>query len=269
LPYGGLYHNLASNYQPNQVEYLDSMANQIILEVKNLKKKFGEFEAVKGISFSLRKGEILGLLGPNGAGKTTTIQCILGLIHPTSGTIKVFDMEMPKNKQEILGRVNFSSAYVSLPTNLKVWENLYTFARLYSVPNLKQKVKELADFFDINDLLGKMYGTLSSGQATRVNLVKALLNCPELLFLDEPTASLDPDIADRVRKYLKAVQQKSNITILYTTHNMLEVEELCDRAIFINEGKIVTEGTPKMLIEKFGMKDLNEVFISLARKDQK
>lgn len=243
------------------------MTNDIILEVKNLRKKFAEFEAVKGISFSLKKGEILGLLGPNGAGKTTTIQSILGLIHPTSGKIKVFNMQMPENKQEILGKVNFSSAYVSLPTNLKVWENLYTFARLYTVPNLKQKVTELADFFDINDLMNKMYGTLSSGQATRVNLVKALLNSPELLFLDEPTASLDPDIADRVRKYLKAVQQKSNIAILYTTHNMLEVEELCDRAIFISEGKIVTEGTPEKLIKQFGLKDLNEVFIKIARKE--
>ncbi len=237
----------------------------VILEVKNLRKKFKQFEAVKGISFSLKKGEILGLLGPNGAGKTTTIQSILGLIHPTSGTIKIFGKQMPDNRQEILSRVNFSSAYVSLPTNLKVWENLYTFARLYNVQQFKQKVKELADFFEINDILEKMYGQLSSGQATRVNLVKALLNSPELLFLDEPTASLDPDIADRVRVYLKQIQQKDNITILYTTHNMMEVEQLCDRAIFINEGKIVTEGTPKKLIKKFGKKDLNEVFIKIAR----
>ena len=241
---------------------------EVILEVKNLRKKFKDFKAVKGISFYLKKGEILGLLGPNGAGKTTTIQSILGLIHPTSGKIRIFGKEMPKDKQEILGRVNFSSAYVSLPTNLKIWENLYTFARLYSVPNFKKRVQELADFFDINDLMPKMYGTLSSGQATRVNLVKALLNFPELLFLDEPTASLDPDIADRVRKYLKQIQQKNNITILYTTHNMLEVEELCDRAIFINEGKIVSEGTPKQLIKEFGKKDLNEVFIKIARKEE-
>lgn len=244
------------------------MADNIILEVKNLTKKFGSFEALKGISFVLKKGEILGLLGPNGAGKTTTIQSILGLIHPTSGSIKIFGKQMSEFKEEILSRVNFSSAYVSLPTNLKVWENLYTFARLYNVPNFKQKVQDLADFFQINDILNKMYGTLSSGQATRVNLVKALLNSPELLFLDEPTASLDPDIADRVRKYLKAIQQQSNLTILYTTHNMLEVEELCDRAIFINEGKIVTIGTPQELIKRFGKKDLNEVFIKIARQEE-
>ncbi|MBI2596597.1 ABC transporter ATP-binding protein [Candidatus Daviesbacteria bacterium] len=238
----------------------------VILEVKNLRKKFGKFEAVKGISFNLKKGEILGLLGPNGAGKTTTIQSILGLIHPTSGVVSIFGKKMPGDREEILSRVNFSSAYVSLPTNLKIWENLYTFARLYNVPDFKQKVKDLAGFFQINDLMGKMYGTLSSGQATRVNLVKALLNSPQLLFLDEPTASLDPDIADRVRRYLKIFQKQDNLTILYTTHNMGEVEELCDRAIFINEGKIITQGTPKQLVRRFGKKDLNEVFIKIARE---
>lgn len=243
------------------------MTDEIILTVKNLTKKFGQFEALRGISFSLKKGEILGLLGPNGAGKTTTIQCILGLIKPTSGKIKIFDKDIASNRGEILSRVNFSSAYVSLPTNLKVWENLYTFARLYSVKNFKDRIKELVDFFVIEDLMPKLYGNLSSGQTTRVNLVKALLNSPELLFLDEPTASLDPDIADRVRKYLKQVQQKSNISILYTTHNMMEVEEMCDRAIFINEGRIVTEGTPQKLIKRFGLRDLNEVFIKIARRD--
>ena len=242
------------------------LMSQVILEVKNLTKLFGKFEALKGVSFNLKKGEILGLLGPNGAGKTTTIQCILGLIKPTSGKIKIFDKDLALHREEILSRVNFSSAYVSLPTNLKVWENLYTFARLYGIKDYKTKIKELVDFFKIENLMPKLYGTLSSGQTTRVNLVKALLNSPELLFLDEPTASLDPDIADRVRKYLKTIQQSNNLTILYTTHNMTEVEEICDRAIFINEGKIVTEGTPKELVKKFGKKDLNEVFIKIARK---
>lgn len=244
------------------------MANKIILEVKHLTKKFGQFEAIKGISFVLKKGEILGLLGPNGAGKTTTIQCILGLIKPTSGKIKIFDQDMRLNREEILSRVNFSSAYVSLPTNLKVWENLYTFARLYNIKDFKQRIKQLVDFFAIENLLPKLYGTLSSGQTTRVNLVKALLNSPQLLFLDEPTASLDPDIADRVRKYLKKVKEKENLTILYTTHNMTEVEEVCDRAIFINEGKITTQGSPQKLIKQFGLRDLNEVFIKIARKEK-
>lgn len=239
----------------------------VVLEVRNLRKKFGKFEALKGVSFNLKKGEILGLLGPNGAGKTTTIQCILGLIKPTSGKIKIFGQDMAQNREEILSKVNFSSAYVSLPTNLKVWENLYTFARLYGVKDFKIKIKELVDFFKIENLMPKLYGTLSSGQTTRVNLVKSLLNSPELLFLDEPTASLDPDIADRVRKYLKTIQQSNNLTILYTTHNMMEVEEMCDRAIFINEGRIVTEGTPQKLIKRFGLRDLNEVFIKIARQE--
>ncbi len=243
----------------------------VILKVKNLTKVFGSpaggQTAVDNISFEAKEGEILGLLGPNGAGKTTTIQMILGLIEPTFGSVEVFGKDIAKHRDEILNLVNFSSAYVSLPTNLKVRENLYTFARLYTVKNYVQVVKELADFFDINPLMEKLYGSLSSGQATRVNLVKALLNSPKLLFLDEPTASLDPDIADRVRKYLKEIQKQRNLTIVYTTHNMAEVEELCDRAIFINEGKIVTEGTPAELIKRFGLKDLNEVFIKLARRE--
>ena len=180
---------------------------QTLLKVSNLTKTYGTFTAVNNISFQVQEGEILGLLGPNGAGKTTTIQMILGLIIPTSGTVKIFGKDMPKNSHEILQQVNFSSAYVSLPTNLKVWENLYTFARLYEVPNYKEKVKELVDFFDITPFFDKLYGSLSSGQSTRVNLAKSLLNSPRLLFLDEPTSSLDPDIADRIRKYLKQVQK--------------------------------------------------------------
>lgn len=239
----------------------------ILLKASNLSKHFGKTKAVDNISFEIKQGEILGFLGPNGAGKTTTIQMLLGLIKPTHGSISVFNLDLQKHRAEILQRVNFSSAYVSLPGNLKVWENLYTFARLYNVKNYKQKVKELTDFFEITPLLPKTYASLSSGQATRVNLTKALLNKPELLFLDEPTASLDPDIADKIRKYLKKIQKDHNLTILYTTHNMMEVEELCDRAIFINEGKIITEGSPTMLIKKFGLRDLNEVFIKIARKD--
>ena len=237
-----------------------------ILTVRNLSKTFNGARAVRNISFSVAKGEIVGLLGPNGAGKTTTIQMILGLIKPTRGTITVFGKNLETHRMEILSEVNFSSAYISLPGNLKVWENLYTFARLYGVKNYKKRVEELARFFEITPLLSKLYVRLSSGQATRVNLAKALLNSPKLLFLDEPTSSLDPDIADRVRKLLKKIQKEQALTILYTTHNMIEVEELCDRAIFIHQGKIVTEGTPKQLIKRFGLKDLNEVFIKIARK---
>lgn len=238
-----------------------------ILTVKHLTKVFNGTTAVKNISFELYEGEILGFLGPNGAGKTTTIQMILGLITPSKGKITIFGKDMQHNREEILQMVNFSSAYVSLPTNLKVWENLYTFARLYGIKDYKKRVKELAEFFNITLLMNKLYGTLSSGQATRVNLTKSLLNSPKLLFLDEPTASLDPDIADRTRKMLKKIQSEQGVTIFYTTHNMTEVEKLCNRAIFINEGKIVTEGTPEKLIKRFGMQDLNEVFIKIARND--
>jgi ABC-2 type transport system ATP-binding protein len=239
-----------------------------LLTAKNLTKHFGKFTAVNNISFDIKEGEILGFLGPNGAGKTTTIQMLLGLITPTKGTVKIFGKNFADHKEEILGLVNFSSAYVSLPTNLKVWENLYTFARLYGVKNYKKRVDELVNFFDIEKLMPKMYGSLSSGQATRVNLAKSLLNSPKLLFLDEPTASLDPDIADRTRKFLKEIQKKQKVTILYTTHNMAEVEELCDRAIFINEGRIIEEGTPKKLVKEFGLKDLNDVFIKIARGEE-
>lgn len=240
-----------------------------LLKVSHLTKVFKETKVVNDVSFEMSEGEILGFLGPNGAGKTTTIQMILDLIQPTSGKVEIFGKEMHANKGEILQQVNFSSAYVSLPTNLTVKENLYTFARLYGVKNYKEKVSELVEFFDISPFFTKLYGSLSSGQATRVNLAKSLVNSPRLLFLDEPTSSLDPDIADRIRKFLKKIQKENNITILYTTHNMSEVEELCSRVIFINEGKIITEGTPQKLIKEFGLKDLNEVFIKIAREEEK
>lgn len=238
-----------------------------VLKVSGLSKKFDGFSAVDDVSFTVRKGEIVGFLGPNGAGKTTTIQMILGLIKPTEGKVTVFGLNIEDHREEVLQKVNFSSAYVSLPGNLKVFENLYTFARLYGVKDYRKKVSELASFFQITPLLSKLYVQLSSGQATRVNLVKALINDPELLFLDEPTASLDPDIADRTRKLLKKIQKERNLTILYTTHNMIEVEELCDRVIFINEGKIVSIGKPEELTAQFGLRDLNEVFIKIARED--
>ncbi|KKQ67081.1 MAG: ABC transporter, ATPase subunit [Candidatus Daviesbacteria bacterium GW2011_GWA2_38_24] len=238
-----------------------------LIKVTKLTKVYGKNTVVDSISFEAYKGEILGLLGPNGAGKTTTIQMILGLIEPTKGKVRIFGKDMKTHREEILSKVNFSSAYVSLPTNLKVWENLYTFARLYDVKDYKKRVRDLVDFFDINPIVNKLYGQLSSGQATRVNLVKALLNSPKLLFLDEPTASLDPDIADRVRRYLKSIQKKEEITVIYTSHNMAEIDELCNRVIFINEGKLVTEGSPKKLVKQFGLRDLNEVFIKIAREE--
>lgn len=236
-----------------------------LIEVRHLTKKFRDVTAVDDISFAIQEGLITGLLGPNGAGKTTTIQMILDLVTPTSGEIFIFGKDMRRNREEILGQLNFSSAYITLPGNLTVRENLSTFARLYGVKDRKERILELAEFFDIAPLLPKKTGSLSTGQLTRVNLAKALLNKPRLLLLDEPTASLDPDIADRTRTMLRDIQQKQNVTILYTSHNMTEVEELCERVLFINRGKLVDEGAPKELVAKYGRKDLNEVFLTIAR----
>lgn len=238
-----------------------------IVEVKNLAKTFGKTPAVKGISFDVYEGEICGLLGPNGAGKTTTIQMLLDLITPTSGEIKIFGKHMKGHREEIISAMNFSSPYVSLPGNLRVIENLKTFARLYGVKDINGKIAELADFFDIKDFMGKMTSSLSTGQLTRLNLAKALLNDPKLLLLDEPTSSLDPDIADRTRKMLLKIRAEKGVTMLYTSHNMEEVEEICDRVIFIQHGKLKDQGTPNELIKKYGRKDLNDVFLHIARNE--
>lgn len=237
-----------------------------VIETENLVKNFGNFCAVDNLSLNIEEGKITGLLGPNGAGKTTTIQMMLDIITPTSGSIKIFGLPLHKNREEILSQMNFSSPYVQLPTNLTVMENLKTFGRLYGVKNITKKIEEMADYFEIRNLLSKMTSALSTGQLTRVNLTKAFLNDPKLLLLDEATASLDPDIADKTRKVLKKIQKEKNVSILYTSHNMAEIEELCDRVIFINHGKIRDDGTPEDLIKKFGLKDLNDVFLTIARE---
>lgn len=236
-----------------------------IIEVKDLVKVFGSVRAVNGLSFFVEEGTITGLLGPNGAGKTTTIQMLLDLITPTSGTIRIFGKEYRQDREAILEKLNFSSPYVSLPGNLTVYENLLTFGRLYGVKRLRDKVEELADFFDIRGFLKKLTYNLSTGQLTRLNLTKALLNDPKLLLLDEPTASLDPDIADRTRMLLMRIQKEKGVTILYTSHNMEEVEEICDRVIFIQHGRLNDEGTPAELVKKYGHEDLNDVFLHIAR----
>lgn len=237
------------------------------LEIKNLVKDFGAFRAVDNLSFSVEKGGITAFLGPNGAGKTTTIQMILDIITPTSGDIIIFGKNFKDHKEEILGKINFSSPYVSLPTNLTVMENLLTFARLYGVKNPKTKIETLAEEFEIKHLLSRMTASLSTGQLTRVNLAKAFVNDPELLLLDEPTASLDPDIAEKTLSILTKMQKERGVTVLYTSHNMAEIEKICDRVIFINKGVIREEGTPAELIEKLGHKDMNDVFIDLAREE--
>ncbi len=245
------------------------MENKPAVKIENLVKKFNDVTAVDDLSFAIEAGKITGLLGPNGAGKTTTIQMILDIITPTSGRIEIFGSNNAKNREEALAQINFSSPYVSLPGNLKVWENLATFARLYGVKNVRAKIEALADFFGIREFLGKMTYSLSTGQLTRLNLTKALLNDPKLLLLDEPTASLDPDMADKTRQMLKRIQQELGVTILYTSHNMAEVEEICDYVIFIQKGKLKDQGTPADLVKKYGHEDLNDVFLTIARQDEK
>ena len=215
-----------------------------ILTVTNLTKKFGKFTAVNNISFSLREGEILGLLGPNGAGKTTTIDILLGVTKPTSGKITIFNLPFEENRVQILKQMNFSAAYINLPWSLKVWENLYTFARLYEVDGFKEKVQKLMKEFKLYNLKDKPTDSLSSGQLTRLYLCKAFINNPRLLLLDEPTAFLDPDVADLMRKYILKEVKTKKTSILFTSHNMAEVTEICDRVIFLNRGKIIAKDTP-------------------------
>ncbi|HEX9689867.1 MAG TPA: ABC transporter ATP-binding protein [Thermoanaerobaculia bacterium] len=241
------------------------MLQPLVLEVEHLTKRFDEVTAVGDVSFSACRGEILGLLGPNGAGKTTTIQLLLGLTTPTSGRIRLLGMDLHRHRREILQRVNFSSAYISLPFNLSVRENLDVFARLYGVRDRRQRIAELLELFEIPDVAGSVTGKLSSGQVTRVNLCKAFLNDPEVLFLDEPTASLDPDIAEKVRKALKRVQRERGVTIVYTSHNMREIELVCDRVIFLSHGTLVAEGTPAEILARADAESLEQVFITIAR----
>ena len=236
-----------------------------IVQVEHLRKEFDGTVAVVDVSFTVQCGEIVGVLGPNGAGKTTTIQVLLGLTTPTSGTVRIFGQDLEKQRVEILQRCNFSSAYTGLPSNLKVWENLLIFSKIYGVNGHREKTNQLLDLFEIGHLRKKITGHLSSGESTRVNLCKALLNDPELLMLDEPTASLDPDIADKVRKLLRRIQREKGITMIYTSHNMRDVEEVCDRVLFLHKGRIIAGGTPQEVVVKFQQKSLEDVFISVAR----
>jgi ABC-2 type transport system ATP-binding protein len=241
-------------------------ASGIVLESRGLEKRFGGIWAVRGISLEVGRGEIVGLLGPNGAGKTTTIQLFLGLTTPTKGRIFLFGRELKRHKREILARVNFSSAYTALPTNLTVRENLDVFSRLYGISRPKEKVSELLGLFELQGTEDTVSGALSSGQLTRLNLCKAFLNDPEILFLDEPTASLDPDIARKVRKILLHIQRERNVTMIYTSHNMQEIQKVCERIVFLSRGTILTQGTAQEILERYGSPSLEDFFISLAEE---
>jgi ABC-2 type transport system ATP-binding protein len=236
-----------------------------VVQVENVRKEFGSFTAVSDVSFCVKRGEIVGLLGANGAGKTTLIQMLLGLLSPTAGLIRIFGMDPEKDRISILKRANFSSAYIAMPYNLKVVENLDVFAGLYRVKNARKKIDDLLELFGVAHLKTRMTGRLSSGESTRVNLCKALLNDPEILFLDEPTASLDPDIADKVRKLLTQYKREHNTTMIYTSHNMKDVEELCDRILFVAGGKIIADGRSEDVLARFEKSSLEELFIKIAR----
>lgn len=239
-----------------------------VLKVSNLTKRFGDFTAVDGVSFEIRPGEILGLLGPNGAGKTTTIQMLLGLVTPTAGSIHMFNLDLCIHREEILQQVNFSSTYIAMPQSLTVEENLWVVARLYGLSDIARRVQDIVTKLEMEEFRDKVTRKLSSGQMTRLTLAKAFLTEPRILFLDEPTASLDPDVAQKIRALLKEERQSSGLSILYTSHNMREMEEMSDRIIFLQRGRIVAEGTAQDLVAQFGKSDLEEVFLKFAREQE-
>ena len=238
------------------------------IRVEKLVKRFGEVVAVNELSFDVPRGEICALLGGNGAGKTTTISMLLGLLIPSTGKIEILGADMLRDRYRVLSMINFSSPYVDLPKRLTSRENLMVYSRLYGIRNPKERVAGLAKDLDIDGLLDRPLGELSSGQKTRVSLAKSLLNEPDLLLLDEPTASLDPETADWVRTYLKNFQQDRGATILLASHNMSEVERLCDDVVMMKEGSIVDRASPTDLLTKYGRANLEDVFLDIARGRQ-
>jgi len=238
---------------------------QPVIQVKDVSKYYGEVLAVDSINFTVGQGAICALLGGNGAGKTTTLSMLLGLLLPTSGHIVVLGEDMLRHRYRVLPRMNFSSPYVDLPHRLTVAENLTVYARLYGLKQVKPRLKQLADDLDIDGFMPRHYGSLSAGQKTRVALAKALLNEPELLLLDEPTASLDPDTADRIRHYLLRYKARTDATLMLASHNMVEVERICTDVIMMRAGLIVDRGTPQSLLARYGRQNLEQVFLDIAR----
>jgi len=236
------------------------------IKVQNLTKKFKNYFAVNNINFTLEKNKTLGLLGPNGCGKTTSIGMMLGLITPSSGEVLINNQNVnSSNRNDLLSRMNFASPYIELPKKLTVRQNLEVYGRLYGIKDLKNRIEEISNDLNLNNFLIKKTGELSSGQKNRVSLAKSLINKPDVLFLDEPTASLDPDVGDFVRQYIETYKSKNEITILLASHNMKEVERLCDTVIMMKEGQIVDSGTCKELISKHGRDNLEDTFLQIAR----
>jgi ABC-2 type transport system ATP-binding protein len=235
------------------------------ISVERLSKRYRSVTAVDNISFSIQRGSITGILGGNGAGKTTTIGMVLGLILPNSGTIRVLDHDISRDRHKVLHRMNFESPYVALPGRLTARQNLRVFGRLYGVANVEGRIEELSGELDLKAFLDRETGKLSAGQKTRVALAKALINAPEVILLDEPTASLDPDTGDWIRSRLETYCQARGATIVLASHNMPEVERLCDDVIMMKEGRIVDQAAPRMLIDKYGRTTLEDVFLDVAR----
>ena len=248
------------------MENLRSMETAIVLSVTGLRKQYGGVLAVDDVSFEVRRKEIVGLLGPNGAGKTTTISMILGVLEPTAGAIRIEGIDLATDRSHALERTNFAAAYTPLPGNLTVAQNLRIFGLLYGVRNLAERIATLLSQFDLEGFRDVKCGALSSGEQTRVSLAKAMLNAPNLLLLDEPTASLDPATARDIRARIREFAAEGHTGVLWTSHNMYEVDEVCDRVLFLSHGKILLAGNPRQLPSDYGKDNLEELFITLARE---
>jgi ABC-2 type transport system ATP-binding protein len=242
------------------------MDDGVILKINGLTKEYGSTRAVDRVSFSIGAGGIIGLLGPNGAGKTTTINMILGILEPTQGSIEIFGKNLKEHGSALRKDINFVAVYAHMPANLTVWQNLYIFGLLYERRDLKERIKSLLHEFDLERFADTKAGLLSSGESSRLSLAKALINHPRLLLLDEPTASLDPSMSQVIRQKIREYAERTKAGILWTSHNMQEIEAVCDQVFFLSHGKILLGGNPKTLASEHGKKDLEELFISLARE---
>ncbi len=251
---------------PGLVRHGESMADGTILSISDLVKEYDGLRAVDRISFLVHPGEIVGLLGPNGAGKTTTINMILGILEPSEGSIEILGRNLKECGPDIRKNINFAAVYAHVPANLTVWQNLYVFGMLYELGQLKQRLESLLREFDLERFVHTKTGLLSSGELSRLNLAKALMNRPRLLLLDEPTASLDPSIAELIREKIRSYTLETHAGIVWTSHNMNEIEAVCDRVLFLSHGKILLSGDPKSLPGEHGKSDLEELFIAVARE---